>query len=298
MRRCRSHIGAAGAIADYRVAAIERLRIGRLTCVTASSMAMPVSTVAEISREHGGAARARRRARRYRQGARRRSRPRPTLAAPCAIAGMVRTRRRCSPARPRSRAAATERRQRSCRHGRRQRRIGPIECSSRRQSLLESRKAARSCLGRLGLGYNASGAIIQHNWPPRIGEKMPPQRSARAAPFSIMPGANSRALEKARSLDADGLIFDPRGCRCSRCQDGGASRRRRFARGGRLWPSRAPVCASMGLRTPWGRDDLAAASRLAIDGVLLPKVESAEAVRRVEAPLAARAPPTKSRSGA
>jgi len=37
--------------------------------------------------------------------------------------------------------------------------------------------------------------------------------------------------------------------------------------------------------TTWGGDDLAAVSRLAIDGVLLPKVESADAVRQVEAML-------------
>src|SRR6185437_3915632 len=39
--------------------------------------------------------------------------------------------------------------------------------------------------------------------------------------------------------------------------------------------------------TPWGRDDLAAASRMPVDGVLLPKVESADAVREVEAALVA-----------
>jgi citrate lyase subunit beta/citryl-CoA lyase len=42
-----------------------------------------------------------------------------------------------------------------------------------------------------------------------------------------------------------------------------------------------------GLATPWGYDDLAAAAAMKVDAVLLPKVESADAVRQAEALLEA-----------
>jgi citrate lyase subunit beta / citryl-CoA lyase len=102
-----------------------------------------------------------------------------------------------------------------------------------------------------------------------------------------MPGANARALEKSRSLDADGLIFDledavapdakaaARNAVTTAVSAGGYGRRELLVR-------------INGLGTPWGADDLAAVAPLAIDGVLLPKVESADAVREVEAMLVAR----------
>src|SRR5882724_13099859 len=102
-----------------------------------------------------------------------------------------------------------------------------------------------------------------------------------------MPGGNSRALQKARGLDADGLIFDledavapdakaaARAAVVAAISAGGYGRRELLVR---VNPP----------GTQWGGEDLAAASRLAIDGVLLPKVESAAAVREVEAMLVAR----------
>jgi citrate lyase subunit beta/citryl-CoA lyase len=102
-----------------------------------------------------------------------------------------------------------------------------------------------------------------------------------------LPGANSRALEKSRGLDADGLIFD--------LEDAVAPDAKAAAReavvaavsaGG--YGQRELLVRVNALGTAWGEDDLAAASGLAIDGVLLPKVESADAVRAVEAMLVAR----------
>src|SRR6185312_15114220 len=100
------------------------------------------------------------------------------------------------------------------------------------------------------------------NWPARIGERMPvtirPRRSV-----LYVPGANSRALEKAHGLDADGLIFD--------LEDAVAPDAKAAARDA--------VTASLSatgygrhellvrinaFATPWGRDDLAAASRLPV----------------------------------
>ncbi|MEM8609018.1 MAG: CoA ester lyase [Myxococcota bacterium] len=99
-----------------------------------------------------------------------------------------------------------------------------------------------------------------------------------------MPGANARALEKSRSLPADGLIFDledavaPDAKETARKQviaavdTGGYGRREIFLR-------------TNGLDTPWGYEDLVAAASVRPDAVLLPKVDSAEMVRKAEAVL-------------
>ena len=112
-----------------------------------------------------------------------------------------------------------------------------------------------------------------------------PIRPHRSALY--MPGANSRALEKARGLDADGLIFD--------LEDAVAPDAKAAARAAVVaavsmggYGERELLVRVNALGTKWGEDDLAAVSRLAIDGVLLPKVESADAVRQVEAMLDAR----------
>jgi citrate lyase subunit beta/citryl-CoA lyase len=99
-----------------------------------------------------------------------------------------------------------------------------------------------------------------------------------------MPGSNSRALDKARSLPADGLIFD--------LEDAVAPDSKQAARalvldalaqGG--YGDREILLRVNGPATAWGRDDLVAAARSGAHGVLLPKVESAAQVREAEAVL-------------
>jgi len=97
-----------------------------------------------------------------------------------------------------------------------------------------------------------------------------------------MPGSNPRALEKARSLPADGLIFD--------LEDAVAPDAKTAARdlvldalGQGGYGEREILLRVNGLATAWGRDDLAAAARSGAHGVLLPKVESAAMVRAAEA---------------
>jgi citrate lyase subunit beta/citryl-CoA lyase len=102
----------------------------------------------------------------------------------------------------------------------------------------------------------------------------------------FMPASNGRALEKARHLPADGLIFDledavapdakvaARHALGATLAAGGYGRRELFVR-------------INALGTEWGEADLAAAAKMPIDAVLLPKVESADVVRQVEAVLAA-----------
>lgn len=95
-----------------------------------------------------------------------------------------------------------------------------------------------------------------------------------------MPGSNPRALEKAKSLAADGLILDledavavdakieARKLVASAIRDGG-------------YGSRELIIRINGLDSPWGRDDLKAACEAGPDAILLPKVESAEMVRQM-----------------
>lgn len=105
-----------------------------------------------------------------------------------------------------------------------------------------------------------------------------------------MPGSNARALEKGRSLPADGLILDledavapdakelARGQVCEAVATGGYGRRELVIR-------------TNGLDSPWGPDDLAAAATSGADAVLLPKVESAQMVADAIAALSAAGAP-------
>lgn len=102
----------------------------------------------------------------------------------------------------------------------------------------------------------------------------------------FMPGSNRRALEKARGLAADGCIFD--------LEDAVAADAKALARdqvaaavaeGG--YGRREILVRINGLTTTWGEADLAAAAGMAIDGVVLPKVESAATVQQAEAVLVA-----------
>ncbi len=93
-----------------------------------------------------------------------------------------------------------------------------------------------------------------------------------------MPGSNPRALEKARSLAADGLIFDLEDAVAPEVKDEARTIvTAALAAGG--YGARELVLRVNALDTPWGHADLAAAATMSIDAVLLPKVESAERVR-------------------
>ena len=106
----------------------------------------------------------------------------------------------------------------------------------------------------------------------------------------FMPASNARALEKARSLPADGLIFD--------LEDAVAPDAKRAARDGVTqalargnYGRRELLLRVNALTTEWGHADLVAAAGMPIDAVLLPKVESADAVRQAEAVLVAAGAP-------
>lgn len=91
------------------------------------------------------------------------------------------------------------------------------------------------------------------------------------------PGVNGRALEKAGSLPIDCLILD--------LEDAVAPEAKKEARdtvvkalASGAYGYRKRVVRINGLATQWGTDDIAAVARAGADAVLLPKVESAEAV--------------------
>ena len=104
----------------------------------------------------------------------------------------------------------------------------------------------------------------------------PPLRPRRSVLF--VPGANPRALEKARTLPADGLIFDLEDAVAPAGKDEArASVAAALGAGG--YAPRELVLRVNPLDTAWGDADLGVAADLPIDAVLLPKVENAETVR-------------------
>ncbi|PPK70122.1 CoA ester lyase [Actinokineospora auranticolor] len=117
---------------------------------------------------------------------------------------------------------------------------------------------------------------------------MPDLRPRRSVLY--MPGANARALEKAKGLDADTLILD---LEDSVTPDAKAD-------------GRAQVCAAVasgdygrrevtirvnGLDTEWFAEDVRAAAAAGPDAVVVPKVDSAAQVVRIEEALVAAGAP-------
>jgi len=103
----------------------------------------------------------------------------------------------------------------------------------------------------------------------------PPFRPRRSVLF--VPGSNPRALEKARTLAADGLIFDLEDAVAPELKDAARAGAAAAVIAGGYAP-RELILRVNPLDTPWGHADLAVAATLPIDAVLLPKVENAERV--------------------
>ena len=90
-----------------------------------------------------------------------------------------------------------------------------------------------------------------------------------------MPGSNARALEKAKTLPADGMILDledavaPDAKAAARDQVVAAVKAGGFG-------TREVFIRTNGFETPWFGDDLTAAMAAAPDAILIPKVQNAE----------------------
>jgi citrate lyase subunit beta/citryl-CoA lyase len=106
----------------------------------------------------------------------------------------------------------------------------------------------------------------------------------------FMPGSNARALEKAKTLAADGLIFDLEDAVAPAAKD--TARRQvvdTLRTGG--YGRRELVVRVNALTTPWGQDDLIAVATCGADAVLLPKAENPDMVRQALAILSAHGAP-------
>jgi citrate lyase subunit beta/citryl-CoA lyase len=98
-----------------------------------------------------------------------------------------------------------------------------------------------------------------------------------------MPGSNARALEKAKTLNADALIFDLEDAVAPDAKEM-ARRQAAAAAASADYGSREIVIRVNGLDTPWGEPDLIAAAKAGANGILIPKVQAPgdlEAVRTV-----------------
>ncbi|MEE8077500.1 MAG: CoA ester lyase [Pseudomonadales bacterium] len=95
-----------------------------------------------------------------------------------------------------------------------------------------------------------------------------------------MPGANERAMEKARSLPCDTIIFDLEDAVAVAAKDSARNAVCRAVTEGD-YGYRELVVRVNGLDTEWGSKDVAAAAKLDVDALLFPKVESAEQVAAI-----------------
>ncbi|QXI64194.1 (3S)-malyl-CoA thioesterase [Paracoccus marcusii] len=94
-----------------------------------------------------------------------------------------------------------------------------------------------------------------------------------------IPAANARAMEKARGLAADAIIFD---LEDAVAPDAKAAARDALARAlTQDYGPRARIVRINALSTEWGADDASACAGLDIDAVLIPKVDGPDDLDRV-----------------
>jgi citrate lyase subunit beta / citryl-CoA lyase len=89
----------------------------------------------------------------------------------------------------------------------------------------------------------------------------------------FMPGSNARALEKARTLAADGIILD---LEDSVAPDAKATAREQIAKAvaARGFGKREVLIRINALDTPWWVDDIGMAGKSQPDGILVPKIST------------------------
>ena len=114
-----------------------------------------------------------------------------------------------------------------------------------------------------------------------------PRRSA-----LFMPGANARAMEKARVLPADVVILDLEDAVAPGAKDAARAQVAAAVRAGG-YGRREVVVRVNALGTPWGRADVEAIAAAGPDALLLPKVDSPDAVGEALAAIDAVRSPTR-----
>jgi citrate lyase subunit beta/citryl-CoA lyase len=112
-----------------------------------------------------------------------------------------------------------------------------------------------------------------------VNDEFRPRRSV-----LYMPAANERALEKAKSIPCDAIIFDLEDAVAPDAKPAARVRAVDAVRSGE-YGRRELTIRCNGLATPWGRDDLVAAGAAGPAAVVVPKVDSASYVDEVTAAL-------------
>ena len=109
-----------------------------------------------------------------------------------------------------------------------------------------------------------------------------------------MPGANERALEKAQGIPADALILDLEDAVAPDAKPDARDRVCAAASSG-AYGRREIAIRANGLGTPWHDDDLRAIAAAGPDAVVVPKIDSADDVHRIEKALEAGGAPDRTR---
>ncbi|MDF1735454.1 MAG: CoA ester lyase [Minwuia sp.] len=97
-----------------------------------------------------------------------------------------------------------------------------------------------------------------------------------------MPGSNTRAMEKAKTIAADAIILD---LEDAVSPDAKATARQQIcdALAGGGYGKREMIVRINGLDTPWGADDMAAIAKSGADAILVPKINDAATVQALVA---------------
>ena len=107
-----------------------------------------------------------------------------------------------------------------------------------------------------------------------------------------MPSSNERALEKAKAIACDALIFDLEDAVAPDAKETARANAVAAARSGE-YGHREITIRCNGLATPWGADDLAAAATSGAASVVIPKVDSVEYLNEIEQRLDAAGAPAE-----
>ena len=105
-----------------------------------------------------------------------------------------------------------------------------------------------------------------------------PRRSA-----LYMPAANERALEKAKTIAADAIIFDLEDAVSPDAKDTARAQAVAAVNSGE-YGKRELTIRCNALATPWGHSDVAAAAKTPASAVVIPKINSVAEVNEVELP--------------
>jgi citrate lyase subunit beta/citryl-CoA lyase len=117
------------------------------------------------------------------------------------------------------------------------------------------------------------------------GVEIRPRRSV-----LYMPGANERALEKAKTIDADALILDLEDSVAPDAKEQGRENVCAAVRSGEYGHRELAIRVNS-IGTAWHDDDVKAAAAAGPDAILVPKVESAEQVQALVAAMEAAGAP-------